>query len=697
MLAHLAGCTWWFLKTSLIDAEQLAQFKAEENVQTPIISSYIVAIYFLMCTLCTVGYGDISPTGDNERIFIIFAMIIGASMFAIVISNMSQILAESANTADTQNEEEKQRIMRLLKRNHCSRSLEERVRSWFYFKTKKAQFQNRLEHVTTELPQHLSDEINLAVLAPVLNKNPVFESLSRACSIKLARYMESTITLPGEMVYKNEQDSNGLLLLLSGNIQLHLPSDGIFIEEQLLFQYKVGQLVGAIFSEGAPGDVLYGPRCGDAWSMGYSELYNLSKATSRQLSDNFPEFDSCVRAEMTRQTKDIEGVMCIEEGRWKVVDLTKPIVRWLYLSCRLYLMDAAKDSRSNPSKSAADIFGSSIFNRKLHNSLRFSVTEAIQLLVEMDRKNRGEETEYSGRQQSESRASGSIVPVVADCNPRVPSAQVAASRLAEWRKEEEKALVAAACVDTSAWFRLAENAKSLHTGMQVALAIARNSKIQNSNNRMHLVSAALGNQQQIPKSPSVPNSPSVKTKPSDLGLFREETPIPISPSALQAKAALQPPLSPKSPKGKASTTDLMAVDHGSSVRRIETVLKGRLSGEFIRSSAEYKRTSAEDKRAPEASPMRGRPTHGATQSGRCFGLMCASESNESGGGLDGATPSSVEEGLLASIAVSDMCYFCMMVRLYDDYRYVRQAAHPMHENWYVCALYTNMHWHNHNH
>ena len=218
---------------------------------------------------------------------------------------------------------------------------------------------------------------------------------------------------------------------------------------------------------------------------------------------------------------------------------------------------------------------------------------------------------------------------------------------------------------------------------------------------MHLVSAALGNQQQIPKSPSVPNSPSVKTKPSDLGLFREETPVPISPSALEANSALQPPLSPKSPKGLASTTDLMTVDHGSSVRRIETVLKGRLSGERLRSSSEYKRTSAEDKRAPEASPMRMSDCpmrwakHGATQSGRCFGLMCASELNGSGGGLDGAT-SSAEEGLLASITVSEMCYFCMMVRLYDDYRFVRQAAHPMHENWYVCAVYTNIHWHNHN-
>lgn len=43
----------------------------------------------MMATLCTVGYGDITATGDWERLYSIFLMILGASVFAIIVSNMS--------------------------------------------------------------------------------------------------------------------------------------------------------------------------------------------------------------------------------------------------------------------------------------------------------------------------------------------------------------------------------------------------------------------------------------------------------------------------------------------------------------------------------------------------------------------------------------------------------------------------------
>ncbi|EKX46138.1 hypothetical protein GUITHDRAFT_55216, partial [Guillardia theta CCMP2712] len=55
-------------------------------------SSYLVSIYFLMATLCTVGYGDISAEQDDDRILMIFVMLIGASLFAIIISNMSNLV-----------------------------------------------------------------------------------------------------------------------------------------------------------------------------------------------------------------------------------------------------------------------------------------------------------------------------------------------------------------------------------------------------------------------------------------------------------------------------------------------------------------------------------------------------------------------------------------------------------------------------
>ena len=36
-----------------------SRFKDREGIINPIISPYIISLYFMMATLCTVGYGDI--------------------------------------------------------------------------------------------------------------------------------------------------------------------------------------------------------------------------------------------------------------------------------------------------------------------------------------------------------------------------------------------------------------------------------------------------------------------------------------------------------------------------------------------------------------------------------------------------------------------------------------------------------------
>ena len=41
--------------------------------------------------MLTVGYGDILPVNDNERIFTIFAMLIGCCMFGYVMSSIGSL------------------------------------------------------------------------------------------------------------------------------------------------------------------------------------------------------------------------------------------------------------------------------------------------------------------------------------------------------------------------------------------------------------------------------------------------------------------------------------------------------------------------------------------------------------------------------------------------------------------------------
>ena len=43
---------------------------------------YLVALYWAFTTMTTVGYGDVTPQTDEERIFFIFAMIIGVAFYS---------------------------------------------------------------------------------------------------------------------------------------------------------------------------------------------------------------------------------------------------------------------------------------------------------------------------------------------------------------------------------------------------------------------------------------------------------------------------------------------------------------------------------------------------------------------------------------------------------------------------------------
>ena len=63
----------------------------EEGV--PKAQYYLWALYWSLTTLTTVGYGDITPANDAERTFANFALLIGALIFGLMISQVSTLVA----------------------------------------------------------------------------------------------------------------------------------------------------------------------------------------------------------------------------------------------------------------------------------------------------------------------------------------------------------------------------------------------------------------------------------------------------------------------------------------------------------------------------------------------------------------------------------------------------------------------------
>jgi len=98
MLCHLCTCLWIIMAT-LINEEDYSQtwvegFTEENELHSGV---YMVAFYWTITTITTVGYGDISGTNNPERAFCCLVMIIGVISFSFANGTLAAILSSTDN------------------------------------------------------------------------------------------------------------------------------------------------------------------------------------------------------------------------------------------------------------------------------------------------------------------------------------------------------------------------------------------------------------------------------------------------------------------------------------------------------------------------------------------------------------------------------------------------------------------------
>ena len=98
-VAHLQACLWALVSSYLRDSgwdTWVEQFKASEALAGRTVSPgslYITAIYWSIMTLTSIGYGDVSPGNDVERLLASVLMIVSATTWAYVIGTAAGIAA----------------------------------------------------------------------------------------------------------------------------------------------------------------------------------------------------------------------------------------------------------------------------------------------------------------------------------------------------------------------------------------------------------------------------------------------------------------------------------------------------------------------------------------------------------------------------------------------------------------------------
>ncbi|XP_041822900.1 potassium voltage-gated channel subfamily H member 8-like [Melanotaenia boesemani] len=242
----------------------------------PIRSIYIASLYFILTSLTSVGFGNVSANTDAEKIFSICIMVSGALMYALVFGNVTAILQgmyshfspNHARTKDLKN------FMHVYKLPNPLR-----LKMLEYFQTTWS-INNGIDinEVLKDFPDELRFQFTTHVHLDILELS-LFSSASRGFLRSLSLHIKSSFCIPGDYLLRQGDPLQAIFFVCSGSMEVL--KDGIY-----LTTLGKGDLIGANLSL----DNLVIKTNADVKALTYCDLKCINLKGLYEVLDLYPDY-----------------------------------------------------------------------------------------------------------------------------------------------------------------------------------------------------------------------------------------------------------------------------------------------------------------------------------------------------------------------------------------------------------------------
>mmetsp|Transcript_29358 Transcript_29358/g.95665 ORF Transcript_29358/g.95665 Transcript_29358/m.95665 type:complete len:662 (+) Transcript_29358:116-2101(+) len=219
LVAHWMGCLWHLVQQ--IEAGKcswVASYFGDEcdryALEVSASERYITSLYLSVMTISTVGYGDVTPETTAERVFLIIAMLTGASIYAYVVGSICGIIASM-----DQKEQAFYDLMDVLntfiKENNLSQVLAQRLRGYFRYRrycTNVAEWRDLLKHMSPSLRGEVAMQLN----SDWITKVPMFMNCPQEFLIELSLTFHSAAFPPGEVMISGNSEPRKMYIIKKG-------------------------------------------------------------------------------------------------------------------------------------------------------------------------------------------------------------------------------------------------------------------------------------------------------------------------------------------------------------------------------------------------------------------------------------------------------------------------------------------------
>ncbi|MGI9627039.1 MAG: cyclic nucleotide-binding domain-containing protein [Longimicrobiales bacterium] len=253
-----------------------------------LLSAYVRGLYWTVTTVTSVGYGDITPTSDAQRVYAMLTMLVGLTFFGYVVGVIARVLGrrDPATERFLSGVESLSHASRL---GSLPKGLRDRVYDYHLYVWQQ-QLGHDEEGFLAGLPVTLRGEVSYHLKKDLLGRVALFSETGDDFLKDIAQYLRPQVVTPGDFVFEVGDDGRDMFFIAQGSVEV------VTEQGKLLRHLSEGDFFGeiALFSDGR--------RTASVRSTEYSHLYVLDRAAIRLIRRKYPEVHDRIEARAMERT-----------------------------------------------------------------------------------------------------------------------------------------------------------------------------------------------------------------------------------------------------------------------------------------------------------------------------------------------------------------------------------------------------------
>ncbi|CAD8210453.1 unnamed protein product [Paramecium octaurelia] len=270
-VGHLFACLWHGVA---FYQKGYRQTWIDVYVNEPdMFSVYNYAFYWAVQTMITVGYGDITPQNNAERMCANISMFLACGVFAFSFNSIGLMLS-NLNSRQVLYKKSINLLNQYLVKNQIKIDLQSRIRNYYDYIFQEEQEINdeEVSQITAKLSSSLQEELNFEIRYNVMKTNKVLTKFSQKVLKLLSLQIEEVRFSPEDQILQQGIcDDAALYIITKGNVCIQFQDDNKGSNTRALSYLTKGQSFGEYsFFTGMN-------RTASAKSLGFSRAYKISR------------------------------------------------------------------------------------------------------------------------------------------------------------------------------------------------------------------------------------------------------------------------------------------------------------------------------------------------------------------------------------------------------------------------------------